>query len=123
MRRRIWLEAVDGEDEGAVVVVLEAATEVAMDSRAMATAEGMEAKGVMAEVREAMEAAMVMAEVMEAMVVATAANRVAMEAATVGMLRVALAAVYRLFFCRLVYRLPENNPDQGQDKVPSKVII
>ena len=81
-----------GEDEGAVVVVLEAATEVAMDSRAMATAEGMEAKGVMVEVREATEAVMVMAEGMEATVVATAANRVAMEAATVGTLRVALAA-------------------------------
>ena len=78
------------EDEEAAVVDLEAAMEGAMDNKAMATAEGMEAKGVMVEAREAMEGAMAMVEVMLATVVAMAVNRQAMEAATVATLRVAL---------------------------------
>ena len=72
------------------MAVLEAATEEATGSRAMAMVEGMEAKGVMVEAREATEGAMAMAEVMPAMVVAMAVNRQATEAATVATLRVAL---------------------------------
>ena len=80
------------EGEVAVVVVLEAATEGATASRAMAMVEGMEAKGVMVEDREATEGEMAMAEVMLAMVVVMAANRQATEAATVATLRAALEA-------------------------------
>ena len=82
---------VGGEDEEAVVVDLEVATEEATGSREMATAGGMVAKGAMVAAREATEGAMATEEVMPAMAVAMAAvNRQAMEAATVATLRVAL---------------------------------